>query len=93
MRKVEESEQLEYNRLRRSGEIFSNYVKFEGGWPESSRRESPARIRRLEQCVKQAAQFRALASTLAGVPMTIISKNSSNGWVWKAPSQALMEAT
>ena len=58
---MKQSEQLEYNRLRRSGEIFSNYVTEGDGLRVAAANRQPVFDVPGANAAKQAAQFRALA--------------------------------
>ncbi|MGS5088499.1 ParA family protein [Hydrogenophaga sp. A37] len=57
---LKQSEQLEYNRLRRSGKIFTNYVTEGDGLRIAAANRQPVFDVQGANAVKQAAQFRAL---------------------------------
>lgn len=57
---LKQSEQLEYNRLRRSGEIFTNYVTEGDGLRIAAANRQPVFDVPGANAAKQAAQFRAL---------------------------------
>lgn len=57
---LKQSEQLEYNRLRRSGEIFENYVTEGDGLRVAAANRQPVFEVPLANAYKQSAQFQAL---------------------------------
>lgn len=57
---LKQSEQLEYNRLRRSGEIFSNYVTEGDGLRVAAANRQPVYEVPLANAYKQSEQFQAL---------------------------------
>ncbi len=57
---LKQSEQLEYNRLRRSGEIFSNYVTEGDGLRVAAANRQPVYDVPLANAYKQSEQFQAL---------------------------------